>query len=115
MVEPREGISNWLNLVNDRQVDVDVKVTAEECKDSEGNWTKWIIERLDPIQLGLYKEMRQQISSSADAGDLMPLDDYSENTIIRFLQGNQFNIEKSLEAMVQAEQYFAAKKPWEFN
>jgi hypothetical protein len=31
------------------------RVPVERCKDSEGNWTKWVVERLDEVQMAAYK------------------------------------------------------------
>ena len=44
--------------MTERPLDIVATATAEECKDSEGNWTKWIVERLDRDQAVVYDQLR---------------------------------------------------------
>jgi len=33
-------------------------VDPKECKDKNGNWTKWVIERMNPEQKEMYERMK---------------------------------------------------------
>ena len=61
-------------------------VTPMQCKDKNGNWTKWIIERLEPAQLNIYKQFRQQAMENPLLANL------SENKYLRYLESSRWNI-----------------------
>ncbi len=37
------------------------EVTVEQCKDMNGNWTKWIMQRCNPEQLDLFKRTQIRV------------------------------------------------------
>ena len=52
----------------------------EECKDEEGNWTRWVIARMTVEQLAQFNEMKEILSHEEP-----PLDRLSDNHIMRFM------------------------------
>ena len=51
----------------------------EQCKDSEGNWTKWVKERMDIHQDAVYNQVREALLKLDS-----PLGHLSENHVLRF-------------------------------
>ena len=72
-------------------------MAGEECKDSEGNWTKWVIERCTEEEKQAYEEMSELCKQD-------PLVSWtSENHKLRFLQGYKFDVDAAFKALMDAE------------
>ena len=77
-------------------------VAGEDCKDSEGNWTKWVIERCTEEQKKAYSELSELCKQDPVVSWV------SENIKLRFLQGYKFDVQQSFNALLEAE-------TWRFN
>ena len=53
-----------------RQRIVELTCDAALCKDSEGNWTKWVVERCTPEQLVVYHQLKEMIKTDPDNDEL---------------------------------------------
>ena len=74
-------------------------IAGEECKDSEGNWTKWVVERLTEEQKAAYDELSELCKQDPLVSWL------SDNPKIRFLQGYNFDVKMSFDCLVDAEKW----------
>lgn len=72
-------------------------VPAEECKDEDGNWTKWFRERLTETQMRAFEEYMSYVRTEPLLKNL------SENYLIRFFAGYKFIAKTAFEKIVQSE------------
>ena len=72
-------------------------IAGEDCKDSEGNWTKWVVERCTEEEKKSFDEMSELCKQD-------PVTSWvSDNHKLRFLQGFKFDVQPSYNALVEAE------------
>ena len=82
-----------------RPIENTQEIDPQLCKDKDGNWTKWVIERLDSKELKLYEELVQKIKDN-------PLvSNSSVNKRIRNLVSSKWNVDQAAKNMVDAEQF----------
>ena len=73
-------------------------VAAELCRDSDGNWTKWVKERMTEEQEEKFNHMRRVLAELDP-----PLDYLSDNHVMRFLNSLLWEHEESLDYIKRAE------------
>jgi len=59
---------------------------AEQCKDEEGNWTKFVVERLEEEERKAFEECKLLCKGDKRTDFL------TDNHIIRFLAGFKFDL-----------------------
>merc|ERR1712110_1227257 len=74
-------------------------VAAEECKDTEGEWTKWCTERCSDEEKEAYYKLAELCKEE-------PIVSWTTvNHRLRFLFGYKFDVEVSFNALVDAEKW----------
>lgn len=76
---------------------------AEQCKDSNGEWTKWVPERMDDTQRVVYDRYMLMVSEHPE------LRNVTTNNHLRFLNGCKWDAQKSIEFMMASEKYRVEK------
>lgn len=72
---------------------------VEKCKNEKGEWTKWVIERLDETQLKAYNDYMKLVKEQPHLSQI------TVNNHLRFLNGNKWDINKAFSFMMNAEKY----------
>ena len=71
-----------------------MRIDPEDCKDKDGNWLKFVQERLTEVELEAFRELC--ILCSKD-----PVTDWlSENQKMRFLRGWGWNPQRAFEGLI---------------
>ena len=69
------------------------------CRDEKGEWTKWVLERLDEQQLATYNEYMKLVNQQPVLAKI------SVNNHLRFLNGSKWNIKTAFDFMMASEKY----------
>ena len=73
-------------------------IASHLCKDREGNWTKWVLDRCSESERRAYDEMSQLCSQD-------PVTSWvTENHKLRYLNGAKFEAVPAYKALVDAEE-----------
>jgi hypothetical protein len=99
-------------LVKRRPCENTTKVSAAECKDQDGNWTKWILARLDKKQSEAYMKLLVLIRDDKQSEELK-LGDLTENHLLRYLNCSSFNPGKALKKIIKSEKEMIEMKMWD--
>jgi hypothetical protein len=87
-------------------------VTVQQCMDSKGNWTKWVVERLTEDQMAEYAKMVELVNADEQCAELK-LAELSDNHKLRFLAGHGFNAEEAVKQMKMAESFLIERNLWD--
>ena len=100
--QPEAGPTLQELLVRHKQVEYQREsfetCDVELCRDQDGNWTKWVLERATEEQLRDLAEMRRRLAEQDE-----PLDHLTDNCLLRFLNGYAWRFEPCLEGLINAE------------
>lgn len=66
-------------------------IDDEACKDSEGNWTKWVVARCTPEQLEAYEQLQKLLKEDEHYEELK-LAEITTNHLLRVLSGSEFKV-----------------------
>ena len=77
---------------------------AHKCKDAEGKWTKWVMERLDDSQREVYHAYMVLVRREPI------LKTITQNNHLRFLNGNKWDAKAAFDAMMASEKYRIEKQ-----
>ena len=73
-------------------------INGNMCKDSEGNWSKWVLERCSESERIAYNAMCELCKQDPVASQV------SENHKLRYLNGFNFDADLAFKALVEAEE-----------
>ena len=71
----------------------------EQCKDPEGNWTKWIVERCSQTEREAYDQLNELCQENLITNSL------TTNHKLRFLSGCFFDVDMALEELIKCEKW----------
>ena len=71
----------------------------EDCKDADGKWTKWVLERMTPEQKVMYDKMRELLATEP-----FPLNCLSDNHVMRYLQSLLWDFDITLQYLRDGEE-----------
>lgn len=73
-------------------------VEPSKCKDAQGNWTKWVFERMTQEQVELFTRMKEHLCNLGP-----PFSQLSDNHIMRYLQSLLWDFDQVLEYIQNGE------------
>lgn len=73
-------------------------INGNMCKDSEGNWSKWVLERCSDSERLAFDAMSELCKQDPVASQA------SENHKLRYLNGFKFDADQAFKALVDAEE-----------